>query len=146
MLPVEPSPDSQAPLNLPPINSGAVDSSELSEGHVLIVQDERGRHRFVLDSEIYSIGRDRDCDIRLFSQFVSRHHATLVRVHHEDGTDSYRIVDGTLEGQLSANGLLINGQKHQSYELQNEEEIVFAPQVRAVYYKVRQDESDRSEE
>ncbi len=146
MLPVEPSPDSQSSANLPPNTSVGVDTPEPNDGHLLIVQDERGRHRFVLDSEVYSIGRDRDCDIRLFSQFVSRHHATLVRVHHEDGTDSYRIVDGTLEGQLSANGLLINGKKLQSYELQNEEEIVFGPQVRAVYYRVRQNNSDGIEE
>ncbi|HBB31456.1 MAG TPA: phosphopeptide-binding protein [Cyanobacteria bacterium UBA8803] len=140
MLPLEPSPDYQ-----PPINSVSDDASEPPEGHLLIVQDDRGRHRFVLEGDIYSIGRDRDCDIRLFSQFVSRHHATLVRIHQEDGTDSYRIVDGTLEGKLSSNGLLINGKKLHSYELQNEEEIIFGPQVRAIYYRIRHTTGDLEE-
>ena len=133
---VEPSPDYQPPSNLPPINSESEDSSEPSEGHILIVQDDQGRHRFVLTNEIYSIGRDPSCDIRLYSLFVSRQHATLVRILHEDGTDSYRIVDGTLEGKSSANGLLINGRKLQTYDLRNEEEIIFGPQVRAVYYRL----------
>lgn len=138
MLPPNPSPDYQSPDSLPPLDSENENLSELTEGHVLIVKDERGQHRFVLDSEIYSIGRERDCDIRLYSLFVSRHHATLVRVHHEDGTDSYRIVDGTLEGRVSANGLLINGKKLHSYDLENEEKIVFGPGVQAIYYRVRQ--------
>ncbi|MBE9127671.1 MULTISPECIES: FHA domain-containing protein [unclassified Coleofasciculus] len=140
MLPIEPSSDSQIPANLPPNDSVGTEASQSPQGHVLIVQDDRGRHRFVLESEMYSIGREKDCDIRLYSLFVSRHHATLIRVHNEDGTDSYRIVDGNLKGQLSSNGLLINGHKHQSYELENEEEVVFAPGVKAIYYKVRQEE------
>ena len=144
MLPIEPSPDSPPSSDQSSTDAVSIDTSDLPEGHVLIVQDDRGRHRFVLEGEIYSIGRDHDCDIRLFSQFVSRHHATLIRVHHEDGSDSYRVVDGNLKGTLSSNGLLINGQKLQSYELENEEEIVFGPQVKAVYYRVRRDEVDAS--
>lgn len=142
MLPIEPSPDTPSSSDQSSTDtvSSHISMSDLSEGHVLIVQDDRGRHRFVLDDEIYSIGRDHDCDIRLFSQFVSRHHATLMRVQDNEGHDIYRIVDGNLKGKVSSNGLLINGQKHQSYELQNEEEIVFGPQVKAVYYRVRQDQ------
>jgi hypothetical protein len=54
---------------------------------------------------VYSIGRDPRCDIRLFSQFVSRRHATLVRLPREDGSSFYRIVDGDAKGKPSANGL-----------------------------------------
>jgi pSer/pThr/pTyr-binding forkhead associated (FHA) protein len=138
MFPVEPSPEDQTQINIPPVSSNLKeDPSEQPEGHLLIIQDDGGRRRLVLENETYSIGRDRDCDIRLYSQFVSRHHATLMRIVNEDGTDCYRIVDGTPEGQASANGLLINGRKLQSYDLQNEEEIVFGPQVRAIYYRMR---------
>ncbi len=140
MLPIEPSPDSPPSSDQSSTDAVSSDTSDFAEGHVLIVQDDRGRHRFVLDGELYSIGRDHDCDIRLYSQFVSRHHATLMRVEGEDGHDAYRIVDGNLKGKLSSNGLLINGQKHQSYELQNEEEIVFGPNVKAIYYRVRRDQ------
>lgn len=133
----EPSQDHPTPSDLPESCPNFTEEvPDPTEGHLFIVQDDAGRRRFVLESEVYSIGRERTCDIRLFSQFVSRHHATLVRVVHEDGTDSYRIVDGSLDGQPSANGLLINGNKFKTYDLENEEEIVFGPQVRAVYYRV----------
>lgn len=135
MLPIEPSPDEQSPPNEPPIKVSN-NSSELPEGHILIVKDDRGQRRVVLEEENYSIGRDPSCDIRLYSLFVSRHHATLVRIHQDDGTDSYRIVDGNLKGKPSSNGLLINGKKLQGYDLQNEEEIIFGPEVQAVYYRV----------
>jgi pSer/pThr/pTyr-binding forkhead associated (FHA) protein len=53
-----------------------------------------------------------------------------------DGSFRYEIVDGTLKGKTSANGLLINGRKAASHYLQNEDEIVFGPKVRAVYYQL----------
>ena len=102
--------------------------------HLLIIEDDKGRKEFPLEEAVYSIGRDPKSDIRLFSQFVSRRHATLVRRHHEDGSPYYRIVDGNLKGKPSANGLLINGRKVPSHDLKNEDEIVFGPQVSAKYY------------
>jgi pSer/pThr/pTyr-binding forkhead associated (FHA) protein len=104
--------------------------------HLLIIEDEKGRREFVLDAETYSIGRDPQCDLRLISQFVSRHHATLVKRVQPDGSFRYEIVDGTLTGRASANGLLINGRKAASHYLQNEDEVVFGPKVRAVYYQL----------
>ena len=93
-----------------------------------------------MDAPVYTIGRDPKCDIRLVSQFVSRRHATLVRLPHEDdGSYYYRIVDGNLKGKPSANGLLINGRKLQAHDLEDEDEIVFGPQVRAIYYLLSRD-------
>jgi len=114
-------------------------ASDLPQNHLLIIEDDKGRREFVLNSPIYSIGRDPKCDIRLISQFVSRRHATLVQLPNEDGGFYYRIVDGNLKGKPSANGLLINGRKLQAHNLQNEDEIVFGPQVRAIYYLLSQD-------
>ncbi|WP_448571116.1 FHA domain-containing protein [Trichothermofontia sp.] len=108
--------------------------------HLLIVEDDKGRREFVLNASLYSIGRDPRCDIRLASQFVSRRHATLVQLPQEDGTFYYRVVDGNLKGKPSANGLLINGRKLQAHDLQNADEIVFGPQVRAIYYLLNRDE------
>ncbi|MEY2976239.1 MAG: hypothetical protein RLZZ435_376, partial [Cyanobacteriota bacterium] len=107
--------------------------------HLLIIEDDKGRREFVLDAETYSIGRDPHCDLRLISQFVSRHHATLVKKMEEDGNFRYEIVDGALNGKPSANGLLINGRKASSHYLQNEDEVVFGPKVRAVYYQLSRD-------
>lgn len=112
---------------------------EPQHNHMLIIEDDKGRREFNLDAPVYSIGRDPRCDIRLVSQFVSRRHATLVQLPKEDGSYYYRIVDGNLRGQASANGLLVNGRKLQSYDLHNADEVVFGPQVRAIYYLLRRD-------
>jgi len=114
-------------------------TSEARLNHLLIIEDDKGRKEFTLDGPVYSIGRDPRCDIRLFSQFVSRRHATLVRLPREDGSYYYRIVDGDSKGKPSSNGLLINGRKLPAHDLQNEDEVVFGPQVRAIYYLLQQD-------
>lgn len=107
---------------------------------LLIIEDDKGRREFVLDAETYSIGRDPRCDLRLISQFVSRHHATLVQKMQGDGNFNYEILDGNSDGKVrSANGLLINGRKLTSHYLRNEDEIVFGPKVRAVYYQLSRD-------
>jgi pSer/pThr/pTyr-binding forkhead associated (FHA) protein len=108
-------------------------TSENLQTHKLIIEDSKGQEEYTLEEPIYSIGRDPSCDIRLSSFFVSRHHATLVRVTDEDGF-RYRIVDGNLKGKVSANGLLINGRRLQSHDLKNQDKIIFGPQVQAIYY------------
>ncbi|MGJ5673251.1 MAG: FHA domain-containing protein [Nostochopsis sp.] len=116
-------------------------AAENHENHILIVEDDQGRKEFTLECSIYSIGRDRECDIRLVSQFVSRRHATLVRLPRNDRSNShyYRIVDGDARGKPSSNGLMINGRKLSRHDLKNEDEVVFGPQVRAIYYLLKRD-------
>lgn len=108
-------------------------------GHLLIIEDDKGRREFILDRSMYSIGRDPQCDVRLISQFVSRRHATVVQLPDGDGGCHYRIIDGNLKGKPSSNGILVNGQKAQAHDLKNEDEIVFGPQVRAIYYYLQRD-------
>ncbi len=112
---------------------------KIQQDHLLIIEDDKGRKEVTLDNPVYTIGRDQACDIKLASQFVSRKHATIVRRPREDGTYYYRIVDGDIKGKPSANGLLINGRKLQAHDLQDEDEIVFGPQVRAIYYVLKRD-------
>ncbi len=112
-------------------------SSQLTS--ILIVEDSQGRREIALNSSVYSIGRDPKCDIQLASQFVSRHHATLVQRPKDGQKVFYRIVDGNLKGKPSANGMLINGRKVQSHDLINEDEIVFGPQARAIFYQLARD-------
>ncbi|MDJ0616251.1 MAG: FHA domain-containing protein [Calothrix sp. MO_192.B10] len=114
---------------------------ENNHNHLLIVEDDRGRKEFNLIHPIYTIGRDKHSDIRLISQFVSRRHATLVRLARQDDPQTYyyRIVDGDGKGKTSANGLMINGRKISAHDLQNEDEVVFGPQVRAIYYLLQKD-------
>ncbi|TVQ53346.1 MAG: FHA domain-containing protein [Spirulina sp. DLM2.Bin59] len=101
--------------------------------HLLIVEDARGRRSVPLLAGQYSIGRDRSCDIHLSSQFVSRHHAILTRQTRGDGTAFYRIADGDAQGRPSVNGLLINGRKISQHNLQHGDEVIFGPQVSAIY-------------
>lgn len=109
------------------------------QSHLLIVEDEKGRREIILDSPLYALGRAPICDIRLYSRFVSRRHGTLVQLPNDDGSFYYRIVDGNLKGKMSANGLMVNGRKLPACDLSSGDEIVFAPQVRAIYYCIRQD-------
>ncbi|NJP10056.1 MAG: FHA domain-containing protein [Leptolyngbyaceae cyanobacterium RU_5_1] len=110
--------------------------------YLLIVEDDRGCKEYMLDAPSYSLGRDPKCDIRLVSQFVSRRHATLVQLLEEDGTHHYRIVDGIPKGKPSSNGLLVNGRKLQACDLQDKDEIVFGPSVRAIY-RLREQNGER---
>ncbi len=104
---------------------------------LLIIKDNKGRREFTLEKEEYSIGRDPNSDICLFSEFVSRRHATLVRQQREDGSLYYKIIDGCGKGKPSANGLWINGRKLQAHNLQDEDKIVFGLEVGAKYYLVK---------
>lgn len=103
------------------------------QDHFLIIEDDKGRQEVLLQEPTYSIGRSPECDIRLRSQFVSRHHAMLYRKVREDGSNYYRIVDGDAESKPSVNGLLINGRKDASCDLKHGDEVVFGPQVFAIY-------------
>jgi pSer/pThr/pTyr-binding forkhead associated (FHA) protein len=113
-------------------------TAETQESHLLILEDDQGRKEFSLDKPLYSIGRDKESNIRLVSQFVSRRHATLVRLPKENNNSYYyRIVDGDGKGKPSSNGLMINGRKIPAHDLKNEDEIVFGPKVRAIYYLLK---------
>ncbi len=110
------------------------EKSVLPQGeHFLIIEDDKGRQAIPLQKPTYSMGRSPDCDICLLSQFVSRHHATVYRRIREDGSSYYHIVDGDMEGKRSVNGLLINKTKEISHDLQDGDEVVFGPQVFAIY-------------
>jgi pSer/pThr/pTyr-binding forkhead associated (FHA) protein len=108
--------------------------------HFLIVEDDKGRQEIILNDPMYSLGRAQTCDIRLRSQFVSRHHATLFRCERENGASYYRIVDGDAAGKVSANGMLVNGRKVPIYDLKDGDEVVFGPQVIAIYHYRQRDE------
>jgi pSer/pThr/pTyr-binding forkhead associated (FHA) protein len=107
--------------------------------HLLIVEDDRGRQEFRLSDSNYTLGRSPDCDIRLNSLFVSRTHATLLKEINEQGYEYYRIIDGSVDGTTSANGILVNSKKVESHNLENGDEIVFGPQVFATYYYRQRD-------
>ncbi len=112
----------------------------LGERHILIVEDSLGRRRIELDKFVYSIGRDPKCDICLWSEFASRHHASLVQLPSlEFDFGYYRIVDGDLNNKPSTNGTLVNGRRVKAHDLKNEDNIIFGFQTRAIYYHLNQE-------
>ena len=104
---------------------------------LLIIKDNQGRREISLEKEQYSLGRDPNSDIRIFSEFISRQHALLVRYQREDGSPYYQIIDGNAKGKRSANGLWINGRKLLFHNLQDEDEIVLGSDVGAKYYLLK---------
>lgn len=105
----------------------------------LVIEDDRGRREVILEYDQYRVGRDPKSDICLHSQFASRHHAIVTKVFQGNGSYTYQITDGDLDGKASTNGLLINGQKYRTWTLKSEDVIVFGPKVRATYrFSVRE--------
>lgn len=125
---------------------GKADSlPNLRERHILIVEDSLGRQKIELDKFVYAIGRDPKCDICLWSEFASRHHATLVQLSSvEFDAGYYRIVDGDLDGKPSTNGIFVNGRRVKAHDLENEDQIIFGFQTRAIYYHLKQDHESES--
>lgn len=111
-------------------------SAKPQQSHFLIIEDDKGRREFILEGDVYSVGRDITCTVRLISQFVSRHHATIYRRIRENGEVYYQIVDGDSTGKPSANGLLIEGQKMSYRNLENQDEVVFGPRVKLTYFRL----------
>lgn len=107
--------------------------AQAKEEHYLIVKDNRGRKEFLLSEKSYTLGRSTNCDIIIKSQFVSRHHATLIRHRREDNSFYYEIIDGNGTDKISANGLLFNHRKVSHYNLRSGDEIILGPQVSVVY-------------
>lgn len=109
-------------------------SINLTADPTLVITDDSGTRKIHLISDKYTIGREADNTVRLNSDFVSRYHAILIKVRHENRPDGYRIIDGSSSGKLSKNGLILNAVKRvSSYELQDGDIITFAPEVHILY-------------
>ena len=109
-------------------------SVNLSPEHILVVTDNSGTRKIKLVADQYTIGREIDNTICLNSDFVSRYHAILRKVHHRDRLDTYRIIDGSASGKLSKNGIVLNAiRKVSSYDLQDGDIVTFAPEVHILY-------------
>ncbi|MGY6530408.1 MAG: FHA domain-containing protein [Cyanobacterium sp.] len=106
--------------------------------HILVVEDDKGRREILLKKNKYSIGRGKNCDIVIQSPFVSRHHATIMRIFDEEGLAHYHIIDGNGE-ESSANGIIINGKKVNNTQLKTGDKVVFGPQVFAIYHQSSRD-------
>ena len=109
-------------------------SINISTDHTLVVIDNSGTRKMPLVDDQYTIGREADNTVRLNSDFVSRHHAVLRKVHYRDRPDTYRIIDGSDLGKRSKNGIILNAlRKVTSYDLKDGDIVTFAPEVHILY-------------
>ncbi|ATS18195.1 hypothetical protein BRW62_04865 [Parathermosynechococcus lividus PCC 6715] len=112
-----------------------------SEYHLLNIEDETGKRTIPLDAATYSVGRDASNAIVIQGHGVSRQHALLLRLPSPSGY-RYRIVDGNADGKRSANGILVNGKRVQSHNLNPGDEISFGGHVKAHYTTVSMAEAE----
>ncbi|MEA5510578.1 EAL domain-containing protein [Crocosphaera sp. UHCC 0190] len=89
---------------------------------------------FYLEQSQYSIGRSPENSIVIESEAISRFHATIFKQVKNNGEISFVIIDGTPQGELSRNGLFINGNRRFKHELQHGDIIQFEPGIQANYY------------
>ncbi|MBD1833533.1 EAL domain-containing protein [Cyanobacteria bacterium FACHB-472] len=102
--------------------------------HVLVIEDPKGRRTVSFEASTYSLGRDRSNSVVLNSRLISRHHATLFRVKNPvNGDYLYWIIDGDLQGNLSTNGLVVNGRRCFAHELKHEDTLIFGGIIKASY-------------
>ena len=109
-------------------------SVNLTPEHTLVVTDDNGTRKMLLIADKYTIGREEDNSVRLYSDFVSRYHAVLIKVNYRDRPDTYRIIDGSDSGKPSKNGIVLNAlRKVSSYVLKDGDIVTFAPEVHIMY-------------
>ncbi len=112
--------------------------------HILVVEDNKGKRTIILKSATYSVGRGESNSIILSSHWISRHHATLLRITNpSDSNYVFRIIDGNLQGERSSNGILVNGISCLSQNLKHKDEILFGKEVHARYYTVSTSEKNK---
>jgi hypothetical protein len=102
--------------------------------HFLVICDHLGKRTIPLEADHYSIGRDSRNSILISSLAVSRHHATLVKTGLPHSGTAFRLLDGTLEGQRSTNGISVNDQPCESHDLQNGDRIALGAEIQAQYF------------
>lgn len=102
--------------------------------HVLYLEEPDFKQTIYLEEQQYSIGRHSDSSIRLYSQQISRHHATLIKKNSVNNQYDYIIIDGDLHERRSQNGILINGKKKLNHELKHGDIIMFGTEeIKAIY-------------
>jgi hypothetical protein len=94
-----------------------------------------------LSEHVLTLGRAKGNSLILNCDAVSRFHATLLRVPgFEEGRFGYQLIDGSLKGDRSTNGVSVNGRRRYVHTLNHADIVTFSQMVRAMYLKVQMDE------
>ena len=116
-----------------------IDKERQKIRHLLVIQDQQGKRKIVLQNETYSLGRAQSNSIVINDLSISRQHALLVPISvPEKNSYVFRIIDGNLNGIKSSNGLYINQKKCDSWDLKHGDIINFSKKVKIKYYSLSQ--------
>jgi pSer/pThr/pTyr-binding forkhead associated (FHA) protein/signal transduction histidine kinase len=103
--------------------------------HLIIIKDRQGRRAIPLEKASYSLGRADNNSIVLYGPCISRQHATILRLSNPDRElTRFRVIDGSLNGTRSTNGLFINGSQFFARDLQHRDVIEIGDEVTIQYY------------
>lgn len=104
---------------------------------VLIVEYPGFKKSFSLNKEVFSIGRHPNNSLVLEDKQVSRCHATIAWLEHQDQQSNlhraYWIIDGRGKKQRSSNGIFINGARKFHHRLRNGDIIAIANNIKITY-------------
>ncbi|WP_017296324.1 diguanylate cyclase domain-containing protein [Geminocystis herdmanii] len=105
--------------------------------YLLIIEDGNDKRLIYLTDEMYEMGRRHDVEIIFHDQAVSRDHATIIKEYNqEENLFFYKIVDGSLSGKKSTNGLIINNKQYQNKYLEHGDLIQFSKQAKARFFVI----------
>ncbi|WP_342596662.1 EAL domain-containing protein [Cyanobacterium aponinum UTEX 3222] len=113
--------------------------SESLINHYLILEESTSIQKliktFLLEENILTIGRSDKNNIQLSSLEVSRFHAHLKKFSHPETHEIYyEVIDGSVEGKKSNNGLNINGKKVSRAKLKHGDIINIGSEVIFNYF------------
>lgn len=105
---------------------------EFSEPKALLVITQDGKRREISISRAYSVGRNKEADIKLVSTFASREHGIFTRIYDEsDNSSFYRIVD------YSSNGINVNSKRIKGYQNLYHGDLIVFPGCEIYYYELQ---------
>ncbi|NEQ43533.1 MAG: EAL domain-containing protein [Leptolyngbya sp. SIOISBB] len=101
----------------------------MNHSHSILIFRENEKIYFeVLEEQLYTIGRASSDKIFLASKGISRTHASIYF-----SENSFWLVDGSLKGKASTNGLLVNDLKVSVHQLRKHDVITFCKGVQAIF-------------
>jgi len=104
---------------------------------ILVIEDLKSKRVVTLESEKYSIGRHSNNSIIIYSNTVSRYHATLLREKKQENHHIYWLIDGDSQGKKSQNGVFLNGKKIFKHQLKHGDNIKLGEDVKISYQIVK---------
>ncbi|MEM9004844.1 MAG: EAL domain-containing protein [Cyanobacteria bacterium P01_F01_bin.86] len=106
----------------------------MKSNSILVFRENEKTYFKILEEKLYTIGRAASDNIFLGSKGISRTHASI---YFSDTV--FWLVDGSLKGKSSTNGLLVNNKKVSICRLKDYDIITFHKNIQALFFKCGDD-------